>query len=139
MGFFVKGRLAPILASVINIGLSILFCRLWGVAGIFLATTVARISSLAIIDSYIIFKYGFNRSPWVYFVKNAGFLALFIVLGLLCSWLLTYLDWHSWYGVIIQIIAVLIVYNGVMILIFYRTQNFKEIVAAGKTLLKRKK
>lgn len=139
MGFFVKGRFAPALAAILNIGLSFLFCRFWGVAGILLATSVARVITLGVVDSYIIYKDGFHRSPWIYFIKNAGFLALFILIGLMCSWCVSLLAWHSWYGVICQIIAVLLIYNGIMVLIFHRTQGFKEIVAAGKSLMKRKK
>ena len=136
MGFFVKGRIAPILAAMSNIGLSIWFCSLWGVAGVFIATSVARIITYGVIDTLIIFKDGFHRNPAIYFVKNVGFLLLFIGIGLLSSWIVGFVTWHSWLGVIAQIILVVILYNAVMVLIFYRTVEFKEVVAAARGLLK---
>lgn len=137
MGYFVKGRVAPLLAALVNIGLSVWFCTLWGVVGVFIATSVSRIITLGVIDSIIIFRNGFDKNPIIYFVKNAGFLFLFILIGLLCSWLIDFIAWHNWFGVIVQILAVIIIFNVIMVLVFYRTSEFKEVVLAAKSLLKK--
>lgn len=136
MGYFVKGKVAPILAALLNIGLAIPFCHLWGVAGVFIATSVARIVTLGIIDSYIIFKDGFQRNPIIYFTKNAVFIFLFIVIGTGCYWLISFSKGHTWISLISQILIVLFVYNIIMLIIYGHTQEFKEIIFAFKGLKK---
>ncbi len=135
MGFFVKGRLAPILAAVLNIVLSIWFCRMWGVAGVLIATSLSRIIALGVIDSIIIFKDGFHRNPIIYLYKNTIYLALFVVIGCLCYWIVSYVHISSWLGVIIQAFIVFIVYNGIMVLLFHKSSEFNEITKAFRALL----
>ena len=139
MGYFVKGRLAPILAAIMNVILAILFCRQWGVAGIFFATAISRVITLGIIDSFIIFRDGFKLNPIIYFVKNAGFVILFISIGLLCSWVVSFFAWHTWGAVLLQVITILVIYNIVMFLLFYRTRSFKEIIVAAKMVISKEK
>lgn len=139
MGYFVKGRIAPILAAVINIILAIILCKIWGVVGVFIATSISRILTLGVIDSLIIFRDGFNRSPLIYFAKNAGYLALFIVIGLFCFWVISFMHLHTWFGVVFQIIALIIIYNVVMWLVFHRTNSYKEIIQAARFLIKNRK
>lgn len=135
MGFFVKGRIAPMLAALLNIVLSIWFCSKWGVVGVFVATSLSRVLTLGIIDSFIIFKDGFHRNPVIYFLKNGGYLALFILIGLLCGKLVNFIVIEGWLGVVVQIITVLLVYNVIMIVLFYRSKSFKGIVKASKVII----
>ena len=138
MGFFVKGRFAPVLAAVLNVGLSIVLCLRWGVVGVLAATSIARISTLAVVDSWIIYKDGFHRRPIIYFLKNAGYLVLFFAIALLCYKVVSYITYPGWIGVIVQIISVALIYNIVMVLVFHRSKSFKEIVQALKRLFLRK-
>lgn len=138
MGFFVKGRFAPVLAAVLNVGLSIVLCLRWGVVGVLAATSIARISTLAVVDSWIIYKDGFHRRPIIYFLKNAGYLALFFAIALLCYIVVSYITFPGWLGVIVQIIMVVLIYNIIMVLVFHRSKGFKEIIQASKGLIKRK-
>lgn len=139
MGFFVKGRFAPVLAAIINIGLSIALCFKWGAVGVLLATSIARVLVLSVVDSWIIYKDGFHRNPIIYFLKNGGYLFLFLIIGFFCSKIVSLIDCQGWVGVVLQIIVVILIYNIFMLLFFCRSSNFREIVSAGKFLLSRKK
>ncbi len=130
MGFFVKGRIAPMMAALLNIVLSVWFCYMWGIVGVFIATSLSRVATLGIIDSIIIFKNGFHRNPIIYFVKNTEFLVLFILIGFLCSWIIKPIDLQGWMGVIVKILTVVVVFNTIMILLYHKTQGYKEIVSA---------
>lgn len=138
MGFFVKGRLAPVVAAILNVVLSVVFCKIMGVIGVFFATTVSRVLVLGTVDSIIIYRDGFRRSPLIYFVKNFGYLTLFIMIGLMSAWLVSFIKFGNWFDVIVQIIVVLSVYNLIMTAVFYRTPAFKEIIHAGKNLIRKK-
>lgn len=132
MGYFVKGRIAPILASVLNLILAVLFCHFWGVAGVFFATTISRVVTLGIIDSWIIFKDGFNRSPIIYFVKNAGYVLLFAFICGVVVLALRPIVSHTWLSVLCQVVITIVIYNLIMLIVFWRTSSFKEIIRAIK-------
>lgn len=135
MGFFVKGRFAPVIAAFLNVVLSILLCLKWGIVGVLAGTSIARILTLAVVDSWIIYKDGFNKSPLIYFIKNLGYILLFISIGILCDKLVSLIIVNGWWGVIIQIIVVVFVYNLIMVLLFHRSRAFKEILQAGMALI----
>ena len=136
MGYFVKGRLAPIMAAVLNIVLSVLLCIKWGLLGVLAATSISRVLTLATIDSWIIFKDGFHRNPIIYFLKNFGYLSLLLFIGIICDCAVRRINIEGWLGVILQIVTVLLIYNLIMLFIFHRSQLFKEIFIAGKSLVK---
>lgn len=136
MGYFVKGRLAPLLASLLNIFLAIFLCSKWGIAGVFFATSLSRILTLGIIDSWIIYRDGFFRNPAIYFVKNVCFLLLFVFIGMLCFYITSFFIWHTWFSFVLQSVIVIILYNLIMIVVFGRTREFKEILSAAKLLIK---
>lgn len=52
LGLFQKGRTTPYIGAITNIILSILLCKLFGVAGIFIATGIAQLVSYSWIDPY---------------------------------------------------------------------------------------
>ncbi|MEE0889825.1 MAG: hypothetical protein U0L57_06415 [Bacteroidales bacterium] len=138
MGFFKKGKVAPLLAAILNVILSIYFCSLWGVVGVFIATSLARILTLGIIDTIIIYKNGFNRNPLIYFIKNAMFILLFLFIGLLCYYCVSFVELTSWFGFAIKLLIVVLIYNIIMILLFHKTKEFKEILTAFLSLVRKK-
>lgn len=74
LGVFRKGRYAPLIASVLNIGLSILFYKLIGVSGLFLATIVARALTLGIVDAYLVI--GGREGVVAYYWKMIKYIAV---------------------------------------------------------------
>lgn len=137
MGYFVKGRWAPGAAAFINIVLSIVFCKWIGLAGIFIATPIARMSAIGIVDTILIYKNGFNKSPWIYYGKNFMYLIVLVIICILCMYLVSLVSIEGWLGVIIQCAIVTFVYNGLMFLVFFRTSLFKDIVSMVVNLIKK--
>src|SRR5690606_29967324 len=60
MGLFWQGRFRPIIASVINLFVSILLVQHIGLIGIFIGTTISIITITLWFDPIIVHKYGFN-------------------------------------------------------------------------------
>ena len=67
LGLFEKGKLSPFMAATFNIIFSIILGKIFGVAGIFLATSIANIMTLVWVDPYLIHKYEFKSSVKKYF------------------------------------------------------------------------
>ena len=137
LGYFVQSRYVPILAAIANIVLSVLLCRWIGLAGIFMATSIARVFCMGIVDPLLIYKSTFHKSPFIYWAKYVGYLALFIVIGLICDFVVKCITISGWLGVMVQIFAVTIVFNTIMVLIFCRTNVFKGLLEYLRSLLRR--
>ena len=139
MGFFTAGRFAPLLAAIMNLTLSIILCKKLGLLGIYMATPIARVCTLGIIDAYIIFKRGFNVSPFLYFIKSAYYVIIIVASGFLCRFIISSYIPATWTGVILSIIIVSVVYNGIMLLFQYRTKEFKGLLLMAKSIINAKK
>jgi len=72
-GLFKKGKYRPVIAAIINIGLSIILVQSMGIAGVFLGTVFSRLCTYLWYDPYVIFKFVFFEPVKVYFLNYAMF------------------------------------------------------------------
>lgn len=68
MGLFKQGKYRPIIAAIVNLVFSVLFAMKLGVLGVLLGTTAARVFINLWYDPLIIFKYGFNKPAFTYYL-----------------------------------------------------------------------
>lgn len=79
LGLFQKGRMTPYIGAITNIIFSILLCKLFGVVGIFVATSIAQLVSYSWIDPYLIHKYEFKTPVKKYFKKFCIYAIVFVI------------------------------------------------------------
>ena len=138
-GLFVKGRYTPLAAAVINIVLGIALGRAIGLAGVFFGMSIARLITTNIVDPVLIFKYVFGKSPKRYFLKYFGYIGLF---GLIYFGLRVPVEHLNISNIgILMVLAIMmtVIFNGLMVLIFRKTDNFIELMNTGKELLRKKR
>ncbi|MFQ7664758.1 MAG: hypothetical protein ACLRJ3_00355 [Thomasclavelia ramosa] len=70
MGLFKETQNFPIIAAFINIFLSIVLAKLFGLSGIFFATSISRMLTYNVSDAYFVFKKGFGKCPIYYFSNS---------------------------------------------------------------------
>lgn len=133
-GYFLQGKYSAFVAAAINLILSVLLCKWIGLAGIFIATPIARIFSIGIVDPVLIYKNTFHKNPILYYINYAKFTALLITIGLLCWWVLSFVSIQGWIGVILRAGIVTVVFNGIMLILFAPTKMFRELLHSLKTL-----
>jgi O-antigen/teichoic acid export membrane protein len=68
---------APVIQSVINLVLSIIFVIKYGILGVFLGTLISQFLITMLWKPYYMFKYGFNVSHFIYW-KGFGFHLLYL-------------------------------------------------------------
>ncbi len=127
LGLFQKGRLTPYIGATVNIVFSIMLCKLCGVSGIFFATCIAQLVSYSWIDPYLIHKYEFKTPVSKYFKRYGIYLIVFTVsacITLLVSQLITI---EGIIGFLLKAIVVCIIPNLINLLVYYRTEEFKEL------------
>lgn len=128
LGYFVQGKYSALVAAVVNIGLSILLCRLIGIAGIFIATPISRIITTGIVDPVLIYRNSFHKNPILYYLNYAKYLLLIVFIGVICNWLLGFVNVAGWIGVLCYAGIVTVIFNGIMLAVFGRTTMFRELV-----------
>ena len=126
MGVFKEGRFVPIISAIVNIGVSILTASRWGLIGAFVGTTVSMITTLVWMEPVILFKYGFKRSVWPYFGKYLLYFAS-TVLATIVTWFIANILPASFIGFIGKMIVCLIAPNGIFLLLYGRTKEFREV------------
>lgn len=127
LGLFQKGRLTPYIGATVNIVFSIILCKLCSVSGIFFATCIAQLVSYSWIDPYLIHKYEFMTPVSKYFKRYGIYSIVFTVsacITLLVSQLITI---EGIIGLILKAIVVCIIPNLINLLVYYRTEEFKEL------------
>jgi O-antigen/teichoic acid export membrane protein len=124
MGLFVQGKFAPLAAALINIFLSIFLGNIFGIAGIFFATSVARLITTGIVDPVLVFRIGFQKSPYKYFIKYFLFIGLFVTLYYLIKSFLSLMVFSGFLGFFLEVIIFSILFNLIMLGIFWRYNVF---------------
>jgi O-antigen/teichoic acid export membrane protein len=138
MGLFVQGRLAPLAAAIINIILSLWLGKTIGLMGIFLATSIARFFTMGIVDPVLVYRRGLNKNPIHYYKRYFLFLSVFISLYFVLSFIISWIKIDGVIGFFVQVGIVTVLFNGILVLLFRKTEDFKEIKTVLTAIIKKR-
>jgi O-antigen/teichoic acid export membrane protein len=134
MGLFVQGKLRPIISAILNIVLSIILAKYYGVLGILMGTAITRLTTNVWYDPYIVFKRGLGVSPLIYFkdflIKTITFVA---IIGI-CHLIAILIPQHNLLDLILLCIASFIVSTTLIVILFFRTKEFAYLYSVAKNL-----
>lgn len=137
MGLFRQGRYLLLVTASINLVLSIIFGKLWGLFGILLATAFARAFTNTWYDPYAIHKYGFNKPALPYFINYIKYAITLIVTAALCMLLCRLMDFALWCNVICKVLICSIVPNLMFTMCFARTDESKQLLLFADRIIKK--
>lgn len=127
-GLFVQDKYAPLIEGFINLIASLILLQHFGLAGIFLGTTISTISTVFWTQPCIVYKNVFKRSVWSYFTNYGCYTVLTIITCFITSYICSILvKGHSFLSLIVLGIICLIVPNLIYISIFYKNKEFQYI------------
>lgn len=137
-GLFMQYRFSPVIASVTNIVLSIVFAKSIGLAGVFFATSISRIISAGWIDPLIVYKNVFKENVIPFYGKYIFDVIKTIIIGYICfiiSKNIIVVDMWTFIlkGLVIGCMTVLL-----FLLTSCYKKEFKQLKDYGLTLIKRK-
>ena len=139
LGLFERGKNFPIIASVINITLSIILGKFIGITGIFLATSIARLCTTTWLDAYLVHKYEF-KTPLIKFIKRyILYFLIFIINSVLCYFITELFKYTTIINFILSVGVVAFIPNIVMFIIFCKSKEFINIKNKILSILKSKK
>lgn len=137
LGLFHYGRFIQIFTGILNIVFSVLLGTYWGVFGIFFATFVARAATNLWYDPYVVFTYGFQKSPKIYVKKIAKYLVVLMVAVVLCQLSLASVGGCQLIKTLLKMVLCTIVTNAVFAAAFFRTQEFEMLKEILMRVLRR--
>lgn len=79
-GMFYYDRFKPIFEGILNVILSCIFVNFFGVVGVIVATIITNLFICHIVEPFVLYKHGFNKSPKNYYLKNFSFILVFALL-----------------------------------------------------------
>lgn len=138
MGVFREGRFVPIIAAVLNIGISILLAPIFGLAGIFMGTTISTAISLLWMEPWILHRYGFKRSVWPYFGKYFLYLATTAAATVLTQLASSVFAVNSALTFLGRLALCLVIPNLIILGLFWRTAGCRALMEMLRHTLLRK-
>ena len=127
-GIFVQDRWTPFLQGVINVILSLVFVKLWGLIGVLVATAISILSIGFWQFPRLCYKHIFHKPLWDYF-KRLSFFTLVGAISLLLSWFLCRLMIVG--GPLVKVICNVAV-SGIVVLavywlFFHRIKEYEDM------------
>lgn len=80
-GLFWSDKYNPITRAIINLVISLLLVKRYGINGVLLGTTISIVSTGIWIEPYVVYKYGFNKPLKPYFIKYFHYLLITILIA----------------------------------------------------------
>jgi O-antigen/teichoic acid export membrane protein len=136
-GLFVQSKYVPLFTSFVNIALSIWWGKLWGLFGILFATSIARIVTIGIVDPYLVYKYVFNKGVLPYYITYIKYTVVTLAAMFIAKNAILLIPLHGWLGFIVDFIVYSLLFNGIFMLVFFRTEERKYLTNIAMSLFKK--
>ena len=127
MNLLWEKRFMPLAGAAANLVLSVIFAKWIGIAGIFLATMVARLLTTTWADIYIVFRKGFQQSPVRIYFRTALYAAVMLVNLKVTEAALALVSVDGIPGFAIRVIVCSVVCNLFFLLCYFRTRAFHYV------------
>ena len=127
-GIFTKDKFTPLLQGLINLILSLLFVRYWGLKGVLMATSISIIAISFWQWPRLIYRYVFHVKLKEFFYHYFFYFAAFII-SLIISLVLASLfnSFDILLQVIINCLISLVVTIGIYIILFRKTSEYSQL------------
>lgn len=128
-GIFTNDKYVPIIESIINLASSIILVKYFGLAGIFIGTTISTISIPLWTQSKLVYNKVFDKSVLEYFKKYIFYVILTLVTGIFTTTICNALVLGSGFmALVLKGIICVVTVNLLYVLIFYKTDEFRYIL-----------
>ncbi len=128
-GIFLQDRFSPLIQGGVNLALSLVFVRLWGIAGVLAATTVSVLAVGFWQYPRLVYKYTFGRPLGDYFARWGVYTALGVV-ALVASRLVCGLvgGGPGLGGLVARGVVSVVVPGAIYLLALWRTEEMRSLI-----------
>lgn len=129
-GIFIQDRFSPLIQGVINLVLSLIFVRFWGITGVLLGTTISVLSIGFWQFPRLIYKHTFKQPLSRYFIKYAKYLGVAFVAWAATHYLCNLISDISLSMIIYRGLISLVVTTAIYYLLLGKTQEMRNLLFA---------
>lgn len=123
LGLFRYGQYILIFTGILNVVLDILLGKILGIAGIYLATLIARVCTNLWYEPYAVFRYGFHK-PFALYVKDyCKKTAVLLMAGSLCWLICSLFSLQPWANFLLKAVVCTVIPNLVFYVCFGKTKE----------------
>lgn len=136
LGLFWNDRFKPWIEAIINIVVSIILLRNFGMIGVLLGTLISTIATSFWVDPYILYKHGFNKKLRDYFKEYTIYTFILIITALITKYISNIVICNIYLQFIYKLIICLVLPNILFFIFFIKRNEFKELLKLLKNILK---
>lgn len=135
MGFFNQVKYVYVLSALVNVILSIMMGKYIGLSGVFLATSISKLFTIEIADGIYVYRDILGISPKFYFKKYLITFMLFIINYFFTRLIANMVLISGVSGFIFKAFLCIFISNLFLVICFYRTKAFNDIIKKMKVIL----
>lgn len=135
MGLYWYDRHKPLFESAINLAVSILLAKPFGIVGIFIGTVVSTLSTCTWVEPYILFRHGFGAPVGKYFVRYALNVLLTAAAGAATWYICALLPSAGFEAFLVKVLLCCVLPNLFFLLAYGKTSEFHYFLTLGKSVL----
>lgn len=137
-GLFGVGKYRPLVASALNLVISIILAVKLQIAGILLGTIISRLLVYFWFDPYVIHKYLFKKSSKQYFLRYIEYTFIVVITGLITFMITRMIRLSGDYvNFIIKMIICIILPNTVFYIYSFKKREYKYLKEVALKYLRR--
>lgn len=123
MGLFKERKNAMVINAILNILLSIVLAKPFGMTGILGATAIARVLTIVWWEPYILFKKKFKRPLADYFKQQAGIIGSNVLIVIISYMLCSFVS-ESFIGLVVRVVISGLTVLLVELIFMRKTEEF---------------
>lgn len=139
-GIYYEDRFIPLLESILNIVASLILLKYFGLAGVFMGTIISSLALYCVSYPKYVYKKLFNRSYLDYAKETLGYLSIFLILAYITFKTSRLIVIESnILTLLINCIIAVVIPNLILVILFWKTNNFKYYLELLKSFKNRGK
>lgn len=136
-GLYRKSKYMIFMGSIINIVLSLILGRYWGVFGVLLASIIAMLCTYIWYEPIILYHDYFEASPLDYFIRHAKNIVLLAITMIVTGCIASFITADTWLMLFVKAAICFITVNAISILFLWRSKEFEYLRSQVFSKLKR--
>lgn len=138
-GMWKIDRIKPYVEIIVNITLNIILVQMIGINGVVISTIISMLFISLPWETYVFFKIYFQRSTKRYYINILFDVLITILLCLITFSICNLISGITVYSILIKLCTCIFVPNLIIIIIFHRNKQFKELLHQFFNILKLKR
>lgn len=136
-GLYWQGKIRPVFSVIINVSLSIILVKYFGIAGVIVATIISRILTTWWYDACLVYRNLFKTNVLKYFKDYIKYIVYLLLVSTLINSIPNLIEQHSW----ITFLATGILYSIFLLIVFFivfkKNPNFKYLINSINRLIRK--